>query len=547
MTRFFLVTLCVLLAILHCSRAPLAGGSTDTELGVITGSLYDEQGKPASNIPVLLLPRDYNPLQDGPLPDSLKDTTGARGVYTFKDVSASAYNIQARQIGANSATLITGIAVTAHDTLVLRADTLRQTGTVKIAAPEGVDTLDGYMYIPGTSIFARARTENGYVFLDSVPSGVLPSLLYVDKSVSAPIVLADSIAVFPGSVSIVSYETWQFSRKLYLNTTASGANVSGSTYGFPVLVRLTNNNFVFSQAKNDGSDIRFAKPDKTPLSYEIEHWDAVNQHAEIWVKIDTVFGNDSTHSFTMFWGNSNVASASNSSAVFDTALGFQGVWHLGQQGNATAVDATQNHYNGTPYGMGAASAVPGAIGTAQRFDGTSGYIQMIGTAVGRLNFDQQGTYYVSAWAYVNVLDSGWHAMVSKQLYQYTLQFRPKNVWEIGEYENGEGFEVSGYPAQAAVWTLVTGVRSGTKQYLYVNGELADSSIAIVIAGPLSRVASDDVTIGRLTKYDQSDSQSWRYFDGDLDEIRIGDVTCSPDWQRLCYMNQKSQDALLLFR
>ena len=176
--------------------------------------------------------------------------------------------------------------------------------------------------------------------------------------------------------------------------------------GFPVLIRLTGSAFDFSQAQTSGGDLRFAKSDNTPLPYEIERWDPAAGMAEVWVKVDTVLGNDNTHAITMYWGNPNVADSSNGAAVFDTASGFQGVWHLGEAGNTVAKDATINGFNGTLYGMTAASSVPGAIGIARNFDGASGYIQMIGTAAGKLNFSQNGFYAVSAWVCADTLDFG---------------------------------------------------------------------------------------------------------------------------------------------
>lgn len=46
---------------------------------------------------------------------------------------------------------------------------------------------------------------------------------------------------------------------LYLNTSPTGADVAGTVTNFPVLVRLRANNFDFSLAKADGSDLRFSK------------------------------------------------------------------------------------------------------------------------------------------------------------------------------------------------------------------------------------------------------------------------------------------------
>jgi hypothetical protein len=92
----------------------------------------------------------------------------------------------------------------------------------------------------------------------------------------------------------------------------------------------------------------------------------------------------------MCWGNPNAAAQSNPAAVFDTTAGFAGVWHLNEAGNGAASDATANHFNGIPYGM-ASAAASGIIGNARHFDGVTNYLQVHGTASGKLNFPQNGT------------------------------------------------------------------------------------------------------------------------------------------------------------
>ncbi|MCX7727506.1 MAG: DUF2341 domain-containing protein, partial [Chitinispirillaceae bacterium] len=98
------------------------------------------------------------------------------------------------------------------------------------------------------------------------------------------------------------YSLWRDTTRILINTKPSGANISENVYSFPVLVRLNNLNFDFSKAKPNGADIRFAKSDGTHIPYYIEMWDTLNKKADIWVKLDTVYGNDSTKHFTMLWG-----------------------------------------------------------------------------------------------------------------------------------------------------------------------------------------------------------------------------------------------------
>ena len=238
------------------------------------------------------------------------------------------------------------------------------------------------------------------------------------------------------------------------------------------------------------------------MPYEIERWDAAGQQAEIWVKVDTVFGNDSTHYVNIYWGAS-AAPMSNSAAVFDTANGFQGVWHLAEAGNTVAKDATINGYIGTPFGMTAASSVSGAIGMARNFNGSSAYIQMTGTATGKLNFSEDGFYSVSVWVNADTLDvsadSGTSrhdlTIVSKDNCQYSLKcFRTD--FAFIQYKNAIGWESSISPAIVAIWKYVVGVCSGTRQYLYVDGICMADSVNFLETSSRARSTASDVTIGK---------------------------------------------------
>ena len=150
-------------------------------------------------------------------------------------------------------------------------------------------------------------------------------------------------------------------------------------------------------------------------------------------------------------GNGNAAAQSNSAAVFDTADGFQGVWHLGETGGGIAKDATANHYDGTPSDTAPAS-VAGTIGLCRSFNGSSNFIRMNGTATSKLNFPENGIYTISAWAYADTLDDGFHLVVGKSDEQYYLKLKqsvPSTTmrWEFVEYHDKAGwFITNGLPS-----------------------------------------------------------------------------------------------------
>ena len=71
-------------------------------------------------------------------------------------------------------------------------------------------------------------------------------------------------------------DEWSLRKKITIDASASGANVTDPIGGVPVLVRLHVGNFRFSSAKDDGSDLRFvAGDDKTPLKHHIEKFDSL--------------------------------------------------------------------------------------------------------------------------------------------------------------------------------------------------------------------------------------------------------------------------------
>jgi hypothetical protein len=213
-----------------------------------------------------------------------------------------------------------------------------------------------------------------------------------------------------------NYRDWRYYRAITLNTTSTGASVSGNATNFPVLIRLNASNFNFSQAKNDGSDIRFSKAGGAPLTYEIERWDRANQVAEIWVRLDMVYGGNSGQSIIMYWGNPIAVARSDGTAVFRTSDNFQAVWHLGEDGNTSAggyKNAASNALHGTGYNLNASSDVDGMIGKAQEFDGSSSYIDIAGSASGLLNFPEDGNYTVSVWVYSDVLNGLFHPVIGK--------------------------------------------------------------------------------------------------------------------------------------
>jgi hypothetical protein len=528
----------------HCTRNVAGGGTEDVNTRIVMGKIYLAGNQPASHALVRLIPDGYDPVTGGPLGDSLTDTTGDGGDYLLKAAGPGVYNIVAVDIVQRTRLLISGLTVQDHITNA-PPGSLTNPGIIKAFLPDSIDTLNGYVYVPGTDIAAFPGSGKGFFIIDSVPAGLIPVLEYAVKNTATRNAVRYGIQVTSGDTCVILMPAWKFAQRLYLNTTASGADVPGNVTVFPALVRLTNSNFFFARAKGDGSDLRFTKSDGTPLSYEIERWDSANGRAEIWVKIDTVYGNSSSQYVEMYWGNAIVTSGSNGAAVFDTVNGFQGVWHMAQGGGATARDATINGYHGTPTGATKPIDTTGPVGRAKWFDGSTSCFVMANTASSKLNFPQNGTYTLSAWANPTSLGGQfkYNDICNKSDLQYNLCLSdnspiPPNPWSMTEYNGGWQSTNSTVTAVINQWTYVTGIRDGTNQSIYVNGDF--SSSAISTAGGGSRDETRNVGIGALTNTVVND-----WFSGSIDEVRIENKVRSSDWIKLCYMNQKTTDALVV--
>jgi hypothetical protein len=465
-------------------------------------------------------------------------TTDGQGNFVIDSVDTGRYYIEVNDEKGKAVRMDCNVS---SDPNSLLLDTLRPTGVIA-GSIIPYDSSVSYVQIYGLDRAVKVQPATGKFTIDNIPQGNYEIRL---TTAGVPTQVVDSVAVPSADTIKVASSPWQFSKKIILNTTAGGAAVAGNVYGFPILVRLTSAIFNFSQALANGDDIRFTKPDNTPLPFEIERWDASAGSAEVWVKVDTILGNNNVQFITMYWGNAAAATQSASSSVFDTAAGFQAVWHMEKTSTSTVTDASGNHFNGVLSDT-APVAITGQIGDAFSFNGVSSYITIPNSAGGKLNLAPQGRYSVSAWAMIDsfpVVVKGVNDhidIVAKGNFDYHLQ----NVaakWQFVEFQDLKGWieVLSPLSATAGEWALVTGVRDGTQEFLYVNGICVDSTVSLA-ADSSQRIETIDVSIGRLN------SPATYYFPGKIDEVRIESVPRSADWVRLCYINQKVQDALLIF-
>jgi Concanavalin A-like lectin/glucanases superfamily/Domain of unknown function (DUF2341) len=331
---------------------------------------------------------------------------------------------------------------------------------------------------------------------------------------------------------------WQYFKTLDLDTTSSGANVSGDVPKYPVPVVLSAANFDFSQAKPDGADLRFSTLDGTPLPYAIESWDAATKVAALWVKVD-VKGNQKAE-ILMSWGNTAAASTGDSHAVFATADGFVGVWHLAETGSTTPgayKDATANAADATGIAMAATSVGDGRVGKAAVLvHDQKQYIHVEGTEKNKL-FDIFNQMTFSIWVKPKTHTVEYQCMFSKGEGGFRIHFygaadwdenKGKNITEICVESAGDLCSVNpggGTDVAPDKWFHLVGVTDHPKSTYYINGAQEAQETD---SGGWKSDASKPVSIGN------NSSALGRSFDGTLDEARIMNVPKDTNWIKLEY-------------
>jgi hypothetical protein len=556
-----------------------AGGSTDTGNTVVAaaGTVLDSSGAPAGRADLSLRRRDYL----SPIPAlgksgaggtggamgstqtnagsrrsgiNLLDTvTDASGAFRLDSLDSGSYRLEVRQ--GNALGLVYDMTVApAKEPLALPGRRLGRTAKVVGGILLRPDAFRGYVQVYGMERLMAVNTATGR-FEVPLPAGDF-TLRFIDPDGGSATVKTREISLDAGDSldigqvdlrdSTAPYREWSQSRRLWINTSAdgSGAGVAENVLDFPMLVRLDSSVIDFGQASPTGADLRFTKAGgKVPVAYEIERWDSAAKRAEVWVRMDTVKGGASDQYVHMHWGNPSAKDSSNGSAVFDTALGFAGVWHLEEGSNFPGfngyMDATANGNKGQGVAISDTTVGPGAIGMGQELDGAGAYIRVADAPsldVGA------GDFLVSAWARPDAIFRN-HQLVSKRVDpggDYEFQVLADGRVELfAGNEGGAESVISKRTVAKGEWHLFAMRRIGVRTEFWVDGVL-DTSVTNTQAFNLDNNA--DFFIGHDA---QNLPEDWQ---GGLDEVRLARKAMSPAWLRLSFKNQEPGSRMIsLFR
>ena len=123
---------------------------------------------------------------------------------------------------------------------------------------------------------------------------------------------------------------WKYRRKINLSNPGDELSV------YQLQVNLTQDNFDYGDAGENGEDIRFIDAGGNSLSYWIENWDT-NDASSIWLNVSSIPNGDSA--IHLYYGNGDAHNESNASKVFLLYDDFDdGIWT--DKWNETRSDGT---------------------------------------------------------------------------------------------------------------------------------------------------------------------------------------------------------------
>lgn len=300
-----------------------------------------------------------------------------------------------------------------------------------------------------------------------------------------------SLAAFSSPAHAWWNEDWKYRKAVTVDTSPSGINASGTIGRTVVLVKLTSGNFTFTEALQNGADIKFVdSDDKTPLASHIEKFDAATGIAYVWVSLPTLNGGEKKQIW-LYFGNATAGASDDVKGTFDPD--YTAVYHFADNPGQPTADKTANGNNAQNGPPGVDDA--GIVGRAARFPG-QGALQVPATP--SLAMPAAAPFTFTAWVKPAAL-AGEAAVFAR------------GPLVIG-LNNGVPFVALGganTQATAAVkqgeWAHLGVVADGTTIKIYVNGVEAGAASAALpaIDGPISIGGAEG-----------------RPFTGDLDEVRL---------------------------
>ena len=303
------------------------------------------------------------------------------------------------------------------------------------------------------------------------------------------------LLVLPMSAQAWWNGDWKFRKKVTINASSTGADLKDSVGPALVAVRLHSGNFLFTDARPDGGDLRFvANDDKTPLKYFVEFYDATNQLALAWVQLPRISAASSAEFFYMYSGSEKSPNGSDAKNTYDPqtllALEF---------GEAQLPFKDGSAYASAVAGDGVTPDPSGLFGAAAQFSGSA-----LAVANGpNVHVAPGGGFTFSAWVRPVAVQNA-----------HVLDWGPLSI-EI------QGDEVTARVGNAAT----TGGKLAAGQWSFVGVTVADRIVVYVNGAPVANVAVQAPELAGPISIGQG-------FKGSLDSLNLAATARSAAWMQV---------------
>jgi len=317
---------------------------------------------------------------------------------------------------------------------------------------------------------------------------------------------------------------WTQRQTLTLDTGTGAAALTESPGTATVLLRLSDSNFHFASARENGGDLRFIAADgKTVLPFQLESYDNVLNEAYVWIKLPDLKA-AAKETVYLYYGNTDPAMPPAPSPTdaydADTTL----VYHFSGRGSAPA-DATTNGNNATTVGQTADGSL---IGSGLRL---AGAIPITIPNSATLEWKAGQALTLTTWIKPAALQA--NALILNRADGGTalslLLDQGVPTLEISAAGSPQRSQ-PGAPIAAKEWTHLALVSDGKTLQLFVNGApyaSLNGSLPVLTAplnlgGPAAAGANN--------------------FTGELDELTLSRVARPAAWIKLAALSQGTGEA-----
>lgn len=312
-------------------------------------------------------------------------------------------------------------------------------------------------------------------------------------------------------------DDWSSRKEITVDASVTGADIKETLTDFPVLVRLHAGNFsYFSEMAEGGKDIRFMMDDKTPLKFQLEKFDAINEVALIWVKLPKVQAGGTSDKFSLYYGNEDAPAPESGQGVFDASMGL--VYHFDDK-SPVPQDATANNNHATT--SLASPEAAGWIGTAARFEGKGGVTV---NPVPSLALQPDKGYTFTAWIKVEPV-TGESTVFKAADTQSSLELLLTPQGLVARY-TAAGTKAETPPAALQTpdqWHHAGVVLRNNKIELFIDGNnTSEVPVSAIPMNPTLQIGGEGAS---------------GFFRGSIDEVQISTAARPVDWLKLSARSQ----------